>query len=66
MPVCASTTANKNAMVACEDLPPHSGLVQQDRQRPVEALRLRQALVEPDPAGARLLLTETGGYRLAP
>ena len=28
MPVCASTTANKNAMVACEDLPPHSGLVQ--------------------------------------
>ena len=28
MPVCASTTANKNAMVACEDQPPRSGLVQ--------------------------------------
>jgi len=30
MPVCASTTANKNAMVACEDQPPRSGLVQQN------------------------------------
>jgi len=39
MPVCASTTANKNAMVACEDQPPRSGLVQRELEIPVEFFR---------------------------